>query len=539
MQEWLSLVAMIWLQSVAGTNANFPAYSSQLKQILSISQVQLNNLAFASDAGKLLGWLSGLAAVHLPLWLVLLIGTLLGLVGYGVQYLFLAGKVASLSYPAMFLLSALAGNSICWINTVCYVVAIRNFPLHHQVVVGLTTSYQGLSTSVYTDIVDAAFNQGGGMARAQAYLLLSSVLPMATSLVTAPFVRDINAGSLGAGRNSHGGFRILFVITIATGLYAVVSSMGSVSGWLPALNNAMGMGIFLAIPAVVPLAKGLKHFVALTRKREHDVASVEENGEHGRDKSGLKPEAHRQVGDQEEEDIVIAPCEEMATDIGVREELGARDMVRRVEFWLYFFVYLLGATLGLVFLNNLGQIAESRGCSKTSSLVALSSSFGFFGRLIPSLFDCLLARSKYMVARPASIAGLMAPMVGAYFLLLSPAIVALYVSTAVIGVCTGAIASIAVATTTELFGTKNFSVNHNIVVANIPIGSFVFGYVAALLYRRRTAGGGGEKCMGMECYNTTFVIWGCLCFLGTILALVLYARTRRFYSKRIERVEAN
>ncbi|XP_030524407.2 protein NUCLEAR FUSION DEFECTIVE 4 [Rhodamnia argentea] len=527
MQEWLSVVAMIWLQSVAGTNANFPAYSSQLKQILSISQVQLNNLAFASDAGKLLGWFSGLAAVYLPLWLVLLIGTSLGLVGYGVQYLFVAGRVASLSYPAVFLLTALAGNSICWINTACYVVAIRSFPLHRQVVVGLTTSYQGLSASVYTDIVDTAFNRRGGVAGARAYLLLSSVVPMATSLVTAPFVRDANAG---AGRKAQGGFMILFMITIATGVYAVVSSMGSVSGWLPAVNNAMGMGILLAVPAVVPLAEGLKHFVALAQKRVHDAVSLEENGEHSRDKSELKLEAHRRVGNQEEEVIVVAPCEEMAINIGAREELGVGAMVRRVEFWLYFFVYLLGATIGLVFLNNLGQIAESRGCSNAPSLVALSSSFGFFGRLIPSLFDCLLARRKYMVARPASIAGLMAPMVGAYFLLLSPAMAALYTSTAVIGICTGAITSIAVATTTELFGTENFSVNHNIVVANIPIGSFVFGYAAALLYRRRSPGG-SEKCMGTECYGTTFIIWGCLCLLGTVLALVLYARTRKFYSR--------
>lgn len=529
MQQWLSLVAMIWLQSVAGTNTNFPAYSSQLKQILSISQVQLNNLAFASDAGKLLGWLSGLAAVHFPLWLVLLIGASLGLVGYGIQYLFVAGQVASLSYPAVFLLTALAGNSICWINTVCYVVAIRNFPLHRQVVVGLTTSYQGLSAGVYTDIVYAAFNQRGGVARAQAYLFLSSVLPVVTSLVTAPFVRDVNAGNPGAGRNTHAGFVMLFVITIATGVYAVVSSMGSVSGWLPAVNNAMGMGICLMVPAVVPLAEGLKHFVALTRKRVQDVASEEENGERRQDKIA--------VGDQEEEEeeeevTVVAPFEEMAISIGVREELGARDMVRRVEFWLYFFVYLLGATLGFVFLNNLGQIAESRGYSKTSSLVALSSAFGFFGRLIPSFFDCLLARWKYVVARPALIAGLMAPMVGAYFLLLSPATAALYASTAVIGTCSGAITSIAVATTTELFGTKNFSVNHNIVIANIPIGSFAFGYAAALLYRRQSPGG-GQKCMGMECYNTTFVVWGCLCSLGTVLALLLYARTRKFYSRSI------
>ncbi|KAL5170152.1 Protein NUCLEAR FUSION DEFECTIVE 4 [Glycine soja] len=73
--------------------------------------------------------------------------------------------------------------------------------------------------------------------------------------------------------------------------------------------------------------------------------------------------------------------------IGVREEIGETLMLRRIDFWLYFFIYFFGATIGLVYLNNLGQIAESRGFSGTSSLVSLSSSFGFFGRLIPSLSD--------------------------------------------------------------------------------------------------------------------------------------------------------
>jgi len=127
----------------------------------------------------------------------------------------------------------------------------------------------------------------------------------------------------------------------------------------------------------------------------------------------------------------------------------------------------------------------------------------------------------------------MVPTSGAFFLLLNKTDLALYVSTAVIGVCTGAITSIAVSTTTELFGTKHFSVNHNVVVANIPIGSFIFGYSAALVYHKE----GHEhdeqgQCMGMECYRNTFIIWGSLCFVGTLLALILHARTRKFYSQK-------
>nr|GMD20278.1 protein NUCLEAR FUSION DEFECTIVE 4-like [Ipomoea batatas] len=47
---------------------------------------------------KLFGWFSGIAALYLPLWLVLLVG----FVGYGVQYLFLIEKIASLSYWQVF-----------------------------------------------------------------------------------------------------------------------------------------------------------------------------------------------------------------------------------------------------------------------------------------------------------------------------------------------------------------------------------------------------------------------------------------------------
>lgn len=71
---------------------------------------------------------------------------------------------------------------------------------------------------------------------------------------------------------------------------------------------------------------------------------------------------------------------------------------------------------------------------------------------------------------------LMAPTAGAFFLLLiTQREIALYVSTDIIGVCNGAITTIAVSTTTELFGTNNLSVNHNVLVANTPIGSFVYG----------------------------------------------------------------
>lgn len=123
-------------------------------------------------------------------------------------------------------------------------------------------------------------------------------------------------------------------------------------------------------------------------------------------------------------------------------------------------------------------------------------------------------------------ASLMAPMAGAFFLLLNQRDFFLYLATAVIGTCTGAITSVAVSATGELFGRKNFGVNHNVLVANIPVGSLCFGYLAAFLYQREARG--ASRCAGAACYRGTFLVWGATCAVGTALCTVLYARSRGF-----------
>lgn len=90
-RKWVILVATIWLQAFTGTNFDFSAYSSEMKALLGISQVQLNYLAVASDLGKVFGWSSGLALMCLPLWLVTFIAAFMGLVGYGCQWLVIRG----------------------------------------------------------------------------------------------------------------------------------------------------------------------------------------------------------------------------------------------------------------------------------------------------------------------------------------------------------------------------------------------------------------------------------------------------------------
>ncbi|KAM0912446.1 hypothetical protein ACQ4PT_012792 [Festuca glaucescens] len=498
--HWQSLVGSIWLQTVNGPNSDFPVYSSQIKELKNISQVQISFLAFASDAGKLLGWFSGVAALYVPLRLVAFVGTGFGLVGYGIQYLFL--NSAGLRFWHLFLLTALAGNGICWINTVCYLLCINNFASRGRVAVSLATSYLGLSAKVYTSLAETMMPGS----KAKAYLLLNAVVPMIVTVAVTPSLRLLDLKSEMVSTTDDTAFIVMFAITIATGVCAVAGFSG--------LSSRISLGALLVVPVLIPVALRIRKSMNKmweARARENRTQQL------GGDDDVVVIEV---MGIETEEEETIVAAEKP------QEEVGGLQLLTKPDFWLYYFSYMFSGTLGLVFLNNLGQIAESRGLAHASTLVSLSSSFGFFGRLLPSFLDYYSAKSGHSISRTASMASLMAPMAGAFFLLLNPGNAFLYTSTAIIGTCTGAIASVAVSATSELFGAKNFGVNHNIMVSNIPMGSLCFGYFAALLYQREAGARGSAICSGASCYQTTFTIWGATCVVGTLLCVALYVRSR-------------
>jgi hypothetical protein len=378
--HWLSLVGSIWLQTINGPNSDFPVYSSQLKDLKHISQVQLNFLAFASDAGKLFGWFSGVAALYLPLWLVAFVGAAFGLVGYGLQYLFLDS--AGLRYWHLFLLTSLAGNGICWINTVCYLLCIRNFGSSSRVAVSLATSYLGLSAKVYTSLADSI--PGLANSKAKTYLLINAVVPMLVTVVVAPSLRVVELKSVAS---TDPAFIVMFAVTLVTGACAVVGSIGSSSNGLSSREHMISLSVLLATPVLIPLALKIRESMnkIWETKRENRIYDL------GTDADDTNTTGAVVVAIDVAQEVESKDGDDSATE-KPQEEVGGLRLLRKLDFWLYFFSYMFSGTLGLVFLNNLGQIAESRRLEQTSTLVSLSSSFGFFGRLLPSFMDYYSAK---------------------------------------------------------------------------------------------------------------------------------------------------
>ncbi|XP_004509536.1 protein NUCLEAR FUSION DEFECTIVE 4 [Cicer arietinum] len=564
-RKWMILVVTIWIQAFTGTNFDFSQYSSSLKSALGISQAQLNYLATANDMGKVFGWSSGLALMHLPVSVVMFVAAFMGFLGYGLQWL-LINHFISFSYFLVFLLCLLSGCSICWFNTVCFVLCIRNFPVNRTLALSLTVSFNGVSAALYTLAANSIDPSSNAL-----YLLLNALVPLFVCIAALiPILRQPPLDPLPPDAVNRDSliFLILNFLAIFTGLYLLLFGSFASSVASARLHFA-GTILLLILPLFIP---GIVYARAWARRTIHSSFRVEGSSFiliHDDDLELHKEllSRHSSVvgnGDAYSYNSVVGNgdaysllsdngsmfssqkagnsdncCERMIgqdqlTMLG--EDHTAAVIVRRSDFWLYYITYFCGGTIGLVYNNNLGQIAQSLGLSSsTSTLVTLYASFSFFGRLLSAGPDYI--RSKFYFARTGWLSIALIPTPMAFFLLAaSDSSLALHTGTALIGLSSGFIFAAAVSVTSELFGPNSVGVNHNILITNIPIGSLLYGFLAALVYDANANSTPGNLttsdsvvCMGRQCYFWTFVWWGCISVLGLGSSFLLFLRTKHAY----------
>ncbi|KAJ3681588.1 hypothetical protein LUZ60_014161 [Juncus effusus] len=566
-RKWMIVVATIWIQAFTGTNFDFSAYSSALKAAMGISQVELNYLATASDMGKLFGWSSGLALLYLPLPAVLLISALAGLGTYTLQWLVVTSRI-SLPYLAVFLLCLLAGCSICWFNTVCFVLCIRNFPLNRSLALSLSISFNGVSAALYSLFASSlSSSASSSLSSSSIYLLLNATLPLFVSLFSLiPILRQppddlIHLPVDNASHDTHR-FLLLHILAFFTGLYLLFLNSVSANSFISAIILA-GAIVLLVLPLGVPgvvYARDWAHrniYSSFTLELpdapliiQNDVSNdideltkplvserINRNGELNevKNRNGmLKPKG---VWTWLYKKVVETNRLEM-----LGEEHCARRLVTRIDFWLYYVAYFCGATVGLVYSNNLGQITESLNLdSDLTMILVVYSACSFFGRLLSAIPDFLRGRVNF--ARTGWLAIALVPMPVALFILTRAGTEqALLVGTALIGLSSGFIFAAAVSVTSELFGARSIGVDHNMLITNIPFGSLLYGQIAAIVYDINGTKYGVRNvvsmqheymvvCMGRKCYALTFFIWGCITLLGLFSSFLLFLRTRQAYAE--------
>ncbi|WVZ65707.1 hypothetical protein U9M48_015026 [Paspalum notatum var. saurae] len=526
--RWLGLVTAVWVQCISGNNYTFSNYSHALKALMGLTQLQLNGLSVAKDVGKAFGLLAGLASDSVPTWLLLAIGSLEGLLGYGAQWMVVSGTVAPLPYWQMCVFLCLGGNSTTWMNTAVLVTCIRNFRRSRGPVSGLLKGYVGLSTAIFTDVCSALFADDPA-----SFLVMLAVVPAAVCAVAMLFLREgPTASDAGAGAAAAAAaeeedgrcFAAINSLAVAIALYLLVADLtgiGGGGGVVSAVFVAVLL-VLLASPAAVPALLAWKSWMKTCKAANADLEEADSLA--AESAPLLLPASAKAAGEAR------APGEERPR---LGEEHTIAQALTSLDFWLMFASFLMGVGTGLAVMNNLGQMGAAMGYADVSLFVSMTSIWGFFGRIASGTISEHFIKTR-AIPRPLWNAASQVLMAAGYIVMALAMPGSLFIGSVVVGACYGVRLAVTVPTASELFGLKYYGLIYNILILNLPLGSFLFsGLLAGLLYDAEATPlpDGGNTCVGAHCYRLVFLIMALACVVGFGLDVLLCVRTKRVYAK--------
>uniref|UniRef100_A0A2N9ICT9 Calmodulin-lysine N-methyltransferase n=1 Tax=Fagus sylvatica TaxID=28930 RepID=A0A2N9ICT9_FAGSY len=473
--KWLGFVTAIWVQAICGNNYTFSNYSDALKSLMSLTQLELNNLSVAKDVGKAFGLLSGLASDRWPTSVLLIIGSLQGFIGYGVQWLVVSERISPLPY---------------WLGPVS----------------GILKGYVGLSTAIFTDICAALFSSNPSK-----FLLMLAIVPAIVCITAVLFLHETPPASTPIERKQETQyFNVFNVIAIIIAVYLLAFDVTGTHGRQLSVVFAIGLLVLLVIPVlVVPL-----HSIVF---KSDSIYNVEQP-------IFIEPlllvpkDSPRKQ--QEKPEIVTAGTKQRPL---IGEDHTIVEMIQTLDFWILFVSFLCGVGTGLCVMNNMGQMGLALGYLDVSIFISLTSIWGFFGRIVSGLASEHYLQ-KFGTPRPLWNAASQILMAFGYVVMALALPGSLYLGSILVGICYGVRLTITVPVASELFGLKYYGLLYNILILNLPLGSFLFsGLLAGYLYDAEATSntGGGNTCVGSHCYMLVFFIMAFACVLGFGLDVLL------------------
>ena len=212
------------------------------------------------------------------------------------------------------------------------------------------------------------------------------------------------------------------------------------------------------------------------------------------------------------------------------EQLNLLQAMRTVNFWMLFIAMICGMGSGLATINNMSQIGESLNYTTTeiNSLVSLWSIWNFLGRFGAGYVSDYFLHSRGW-ARPLLMAFTLATMTAGHIVIASGFPGNLYVGSILVGICYGSQWSLMPTISSEIYGVRHMGTIFNTIAIASPVGSYIFSVRVIGYFYDKEASGEDDSCSGTHCFRLSFFIMASVAFLGFIVAVALFFRTKRFY----------
>ncbi|CAK0787583.1 hypothetical protein CVIRNUC_010805 [Coccomyxa viridis] len=556
--RWITLSASALLQCSAGVSYCFSIYSDQLKDALGYNQAQIQGLASPLVALLVVGWLPGFTYDalkgyrHIGPRLVLCWGLLEHVCGYLGLWLVASGH-AVLPYWAMVALTVMAFNGSNWIDTACIATNVHNFPGDRGSVVGVLKALVGMSASMFTTIYVAAFRPD-----ALSFLFFIALGPAVLGLLAVPFLDVSSEEGAACAKDAGKGWRFGAAFSVVTMLAVYQLGTSGLLGVREGLSPAVRGGLLGGLAALLlPLLFLWLRSGGLLMRESQDDPSDEEtslcnDGLQSRRQSGdgtvwvhVRSSAPAAKGSDDVQEPLLPRSR--GQDTGAQRimkpaALTVRECCASLNFWLLFFVFGVGTGIGLMFVNNLGQLVKSLGGLPDGQdvLVSLFSIFSAAGRLacgfLPETF-----LHRYSVPRTAFLVAVAGLTAGVCLVSAASSLALLWVAAPLAGFAFGCHWSLMPPLASELFGMRSFASLYCLLQFATTFGTYAFATrLAGGVYQQHGRWHGDEEseCVGSDCYRLTFIVGACTEALAMLLAVVLYYRTRVLYGKNQQLQEA-
>lgn len=548
--RWLGLCLGMWMQACGGISYAFSLYSGDLKHTLRYNQEMIDGLGTAKDIGGNVGIISGLLIDLTSAWFVLLVGGLLHFCFYFLLFLSATGRITP-SYWQMCGIIMLGTNGATWFNTAVLVTCMRNFPSDRGVVVGLLKGFIGLSGAIFTQVYTAVYAPYTGP-----FLLLCATVPPLVAMVSMFVIRPVEVPRR-KDESDKSRFSFLYIVGVVLAFYLMAVILIQDSFMISKTISRFFMAVMLMIlflPGLIPLSAGApyKGYSALPTEATIVTSPAADRVTPKQQLTERKPLLQHKATSS-----IDVPARTMDrfldasksrnsdTPSKITVKLGHDHTLLQAastqDYWLLFFAMGCGTGSGLTAINNLAQMAESLGSRSVGAFVALVSVWNFLGRL-GSGYVSEYYMKQHATPRPVFLFCVQAVMACAHLLFASSVPTMLYLASILVGLAHGAHWTLMVATSSELFGLKNFGALYNTLSISATVGSYLLsvklaGYiydqqVASLLAAAVAEGQvltGPQKCVGPQCFRSTFLVMASVCGFGCLALIRLIARTRKVY----------